>query len=324
MPTLTPGRKMVALKYMKKVAFVVIAVMVGTVGTAHADKRVKKPKLWQQCFKNALPSIANLGGVELPTAAKFDDKTSGEALGNPTKRSYYFTVRGKSQREIGQFFFNQKLVPISGQPATALPRTVFQLSADATSTLTVQCDASDEVMCAIEFRFAPKNLAAAKCPTLGTPNEMAPRSVVAAALPIEWTRDYRNSTEADWKTFFAKHPPTEAGLGLVLHPALRFDAAASAAPSHRGGKRGRFTYVFNLKTEQRQTVVDWYTASLPGVEVVPLDKAGSMAMNANADDQLLFNCDKKGCVLTMSLVRADNTADDSNPPRHAGPRGRSL
>ena len=300
---------------------------------AKATKPVDTTAMWRACFKKS-PTPEALGGIALPKGATIDatytvaqfaswyaDKTGGGV------RTYRFTLRGRSQREVGQFFFDQKLVPIDNGVVYDRPRSDFKLSDNARSQLAVSCDTSDEVMCTFDFRFvetAPANQATPRrsvCPAKGfVPQQIVPRSVVAAALPRQWTIDYRNSTVADWQTFFASHAPSEANLGVMLHSALRFDPIASAAPTQRGGRRGRFTYVFTVANDKVVPVVNWYKAQYPGVDATEISKGTAYALNVNADDQLLLSCEKKLCTMTMSLLRSANTSDSQNQPRHAGRR----
>ncbi len=289
--------------------------------------------VWRACFKKP-PSTESLGGIVLPKGAVFDstfavaqftswyaDKTGGGA------RNYRFTLRGRSQREVGQFFFDQKLVPIENGGADAEPRSAFRLDATARSQLRLHCDTSDEVLCTMDFRFVEAAIDGnskprrSECPTGGfVPQQTVPRAAVPAPLPRQWTFDYRNSTVSDWQTFLTTHPPTEANLGVMLHNALRFDAIASAAPSQRGGRRGRFTYIFTVANNNISPIVAWYKAQYPGVEVTEITKGTAYALTINADDQLLLSCEKKLCTMTMSLLRSANTSDTQNPPRHAGRR----
>lgn len=340
------------LMYMDKFGTVattlgLMALSLATVATARAaptlssaktpPAKVSKPRdttaLWRACFKKP-PTAELLGGIALPKGATLDaaytvaqfaswyaDKTGGGM------RSYRFTLRGRSQREVGQFFFDQKLVPVDNGVAYDRPRSDFRLGDNARSQLTVSCDTTDEVVCTMDFRFVETAVGASAqprrstCPPNGfVPQQIVPRSVVAAALPRQWTNDYRNSTVADWQTFFTTHPATESNLGVMLHSALRFDAVASAAPTQRGGKRGRFTYVFAVANDKIAPIVAWYKAQYPGVEATEIAKGTAYALNINADDQLLLSCEKKLCTMTMSLLRSANTSDSQNQPRHAGRR----
>lgn len=254
-------------------------------------------------------------------ASWYADKSGGGL------RNYRFTLRGRSQREVGQFFFDQKLVPVDSGVAYDRPRSDFRLGDNARSHLTVSCDTTDEVVCTMDFRFVETAVGSggqprrSTCPPAGfAPQQIVPRSVVAAVLPQQWTTDYRNSTVADWQTFFAAQAPTEASIGVMLHSALRFDAVASAAPTQRGGKRGRFTYVFAVGNDQIAPIVAWYKSQYPGVEAIEIVRGAAYALNINADDQLLLSCEKKSCTMTMSLLRSANTSDSQNQPRHAGRR----
>ena len=299
--------------------------------------KVTKPSdttaLWRACFKKT-PTAESLGGIALPKGTTLDaaytvaqfaswyaDKTGGGL------RNYRFTLRGRSQREVGQFFFDQKLVPVDNGVAYDRPRSDFRLGENARSQLTVSCDTTEEVVCTMDFRFVETAVGTSAqprrsiCPPGGfVPQQIVPRSAVATPLPRQWTIDYRNSTVTDWQTFFAAHAPTEAQLGVMLHSSLRFDAIASAAPTQRGGKRGRFTYVFAVATDKIAPIVAWYKAQYPGVEATEIAKGAAYALNINADDQLLLSCEKKVCTVTMSLLRSANTSDSQNPPRHAGRR----
>jgi hypothetical protein len=302
---------------LRSCALIASLMLLAQYSTAHAQKKVTAT--WKTCFGKAQPTSKILGGVELPPDASFID--DGSALQWNTARVFKFAVRGKSQREVGQFLFNQKLLEVPNQPAADMPRSVFQLSADSRSQLTVQCDTAEVVSCTFEFRFAePIATGRNGCPSkLTAPAVPVPRAMVAAPLPAIWSVDYRNSTVADWQKFFVAAAPTEPTVGLPLHPLLKFDAAASAAPSQRGAKRGRFTYVFSFSIEKLSDIESWYATKFPAAEQIDLENQSSV-LRTNDDEQLLFSCSKKSCSLTMSLVRSNNTSDYQNLPRHAGPR----